>query len=427
MTEGPVAAPPAAGWRRWVVVALLFCAIVINYVDRQTYGLLKAPISHDLRWTNTDFANVHLCFQAAYAVSYLAWGRLADRLGARLGLAVAFGVWSVAQFATSGARQIGQFMLGRAALGMGEAGAFPGAVKAVVEWFPQKERALANGVFNAGANVGAIITPLAVPAITLAWGWPAAFMATGLVGLVWLPIWLWLYRRPREHAKVSAAELAYIEQDPADLPLRLGWGAVLRRRQTWVYALGKLITDPIFGMYLVWLPDFLGKRYGLDLKTFGPPLIAIYLLSDLGSVGGGWLSSHFLKRGWSVNRARKVTMLICALCATPVALAPSVGSLWGAVVIIGLAAAAHQGFSATLYALPGDLLPRAGVGSVLGIGGMLGAIGGMAMSRYTGWTLDHARGYGPVFAVASSAYLCALAVIHLLSPRLEPVAAEPKG
>ncbi len=417
-------AAPRLGRRRWLVVALLFLAIVINYVDRQTYGLLKGPISAELGWTNTDFANVQMAFQAAYALAYLGWGGLVDRIGARMGLALAFGLWSVAQFATSGARGVVAFMLGRAALGAGEAGAFPGAVKAVVEWFPQKERALANGVFNAGANIGAIITPLAIPWITLAYGWPAAFMVTGLIGLLWLPLWLWLYRSPEQSPRLSAAELTYIRQDPPDPVQRLGWLQVMRRRQTWVYALAKCMTDPVFGMYLVWLPDFLSRRYGLDLKSFGPPLVVIYLLSDLGSLGGGWLSSRLLQAGWSVNAARKTTLLVCALCAVPVMSAPAASHLWGAVVLIGLAAAAHQGFSATLYALPGDLTPRAGVGSVLGIGGMMGALGGMAMSRYTGWTLDHDRGYAPVFLIAGLAYLAALGVIHLLSPRLSPGEAD---
>ena len=417
-----VAERPRAG-RRWTVVALLFAAMVFNYVDRQTLGLLKPTISGEMSWTNSDFANVVLCFQGAYALSYLVFGRIVDRFGARWGLGIAFAVWSASQILISGARGLGQFMLARAALGVGEAGAFPGAVKAVAAWFPQKERAFANGLFNAGTNIGAIVTPLAIPAITLAFGWRAAFVATGLAGLVWLPIWLLVYREPRAHAKISAAELAWIEQDqPAPTVEKMPWGRLLRLRQTWAYALGKFLSDPIFGMYLTWLPDFLGRRHGLNLKTFGLPLAAIYLFSDVGSVGGGWLSSHLLRRGWTVNRARKITLLVCALCATPVMLAGWVSNLWLAVAVISLAAAAHQGFSATLYALPADLLPRNAVGSTIGLGGMLGAVGGMLMSKYTGWTLDHARGYTPVFLVAGCAYLCALTVVHLLSPRLQPAA-----
>ncbi|QBB69868.1 MFS transporter [Pseudolysobacter antarcticus] len=410
----------AFGSYRWLVVVLLFLAMIINYVDRQTLGILKSTISADLHWSNSDYANVHLLFQGAYAVCYLLWGRLVDRIGARWGFALAFGIWSVAQFATSAARGIGHFMVARFALGIGESGAFPGSIKAVSEWFPQKERALANGLFNAGTNIGAIVTPLIIPAVVLSYGWQMAFVVTGLAGLIWLPIWLLLYRHPQDVKGISQAELDWIQQDPVTPITRIGWRKLLRLRQTWTYATAKFMTDPIFGMYLVWLPDFLGKRFHLDLKNFGPPLIVIYLLSDFGSVLGGWLSSHLLKRGWSVNRARKTTLLICALCATPVMFAAYAENVWVAVAIIGLAAAAHQGFSANLYALPSDLLPRGGVGSVVGIGGMLGACGGMLMSKYTGWTLDADRGYAPIFLIASCAYLCALLVIHLFSPRMEP-------
>jgi ACS family hexuronate transporter-like MFS transporter len=406
--------------RRWIVVALLFAGMVINYVDRQSLGLLKPTISADLGWTNSDFANVVLSFQGAYAISYLVFGRFVDRVGARFGLAAAFAIWSVAQVCTAGARSLGQFQIARAVLGLGEAGAFPGAIKAIAAWFPQKERAFANGLFNAGTNVGAIVTPLIVPAITLAWGWRAAFVATGLMGLIWLPIWLILFRTPRQTSAISADELAWIEQDPPQPVERIGLRRLIGLRQTWTYALAKFMTDPVWGMFLVWLPDFLSRRYKLDLKTFGPPLIVIYLMSDFGSVAGGWLSSSLIRRGWSVNAARKTTLLVCALCALPVTMAWQASSVWGAVALIGLATAAHQGFSATLYALPADLVPRAGVGSVVGLGGMLGAMGGMLMSKYTGWTLDHDRGYAPVFAIAGGTYLCALLVVHLLSPRLAP-------
>ncbi|MEP6939636.1 MAG: MFS transporter [Rudaea sp.] len=410
-----------AGAQRWLVVALLFLAMIVNYIDRQTIGILKPVMSADLHWSNSDFANIHLCFQAAYAVCYVLWGRVVDRVGARWGFALAFALWSAAQLATSAARQIAHFMLARLLLGVGESGAFPGAIKAVSEWFPQKERALANGVFNAGTNIGAIITPLLIPALVLSCGWQAAFVFSGLIGLIWLPLWLVLYRSPRENPRVSAAELRWIAQDgPAPAERRMTWRALLAKRQTWTYALAKFLTDPIFGMYLVWLPDFLARRFGLDLRTFGPPLIAIYLLSDFGSVAGGWLSSRLLRAGWSVNRARKTALLVCALCATPVVFAAQVSNVWVAVAIIGLAAAAHQGFSANLYALPADLLPRGGVASVVGIGGALGACGGMLMSKYTGWTLDADRGYAPIFVIASCTYLVALALIHFLSPRLAP-------
>ncbi len=410
---------------RWVIVALLFAAIVISYVDRQTIGLLKGSMSKDMGWSNSDFANIHMCFQAAYAVFYLVWGRVVDRIGARMGFALAFAIWSVAQIATAGAQRISHFMIARVALGVGESGAFPSAIKAVTEWFPQKERALANGIFNSGSNIGAIITPLIVPLIAVSWGWHVAFIVTGLAGLVWLPVWYLVYRRPREHKALTPAELRWIEQDGAvrEAAPKMKWSHLIRHKQTWAYALGKCLTDPIFGMYLVWLPDFLSKRYHLNLKTVGWPLVAIYLLSDVGSVSGGWLSSHLLKRGLSVNTARKLTLAVCAACAMPVMLAPLTSQLWITVLIIGTAAAAHQGFSATLYALPGDLIPRAGTGSVVGIGGLFGAGAGILMSKYTGFVLDHGESYLPVFIVAGLAYWAALGLIHLLSPRLEALRA----
>lgn len=422
MTSETVAGPSArVGNYRWVVVWLLFAAMVINYVDRQTIGLLKPTLSKEFGWNETDYANLILFFQASYAVAYLAFGRIMDRIGARWGFGIAFLIWQVAHIAHAGARSLTGFIFARMALGIGEGGGFPGGIKAVTEWFPKKERAFATGIFNAGTNIGAIVTPLVIPAITLAWGWEMAFVITGGAGLIWLPIWLLVYRRPREHAKVTPAELAHIEQDPADPVEKIGWLKLFTKRETWAYALGKFLIDPIWWMFLFWLPDFLGKRHGLDLKTFGPPLIAIYLLSDVGSVGGGWLSSTLMKRGLTLNAARKIAMLICALCAVPVGFAALADNLWVAVGIIGLATAAHQGFSANLYTLPGDVFPRSAVGSVIGIGGMIGAIGGMAMARYAGWVLDTIGTYTPIFVVAASAYLVALAVVHLLTPKMEPV------
>ncbi len=421
-TAGRIAQPPAAvGKYRWVVVALLFTAMVINYVDRQAIGLLKADLTNEFGWSETDYADLVLWFQAAYAIAYLAWGRIMDRIGARWGFGLAFLIWQIGHIATAGARSFGGFVASRVVLGLGEGGAFPAGIKAVAEWFPKKERALATGIFNAGTNIGAIVTPLVIPVITLTWGWQMTFIVTGVAGLIWLPIWLLVYRRPREHPKISAAELAHIEQDPADPAVSIPWTRLLRYRETWAYALGKFLIDPIWWMFLFWLPDFLGKRYGLDLKTFGPPLVAIYLLSDVGSVGGGWLSSRFMHMGWSINRARKTTMLICALLAVPVSFAAFADNLWVAVLIIGVATAAHQGFSANLYTLPGDVFPRSAVGSVVGIGGMIGAVGGMVMSKYAGYVLEKIGTYTPIFIVAGSAYLLALLVVHILTPKMEPV------
>jgi ACS family hexuronate transporter-like MFS transporter len=408
------------GRYRWVIVSLLFAAMVINYVDRQTIGLLKADLSKEFGWDETHYADLVFYFQFAYAVAYVGWGKIMDKIGARWGFGVAFAIWQIAHIAHAAARGFGGFLIVRMGLGVGEAGGFPGGIKAVAEWFPKKERAFATGLFNAGTNIGAIVTPLVIPGIVLAFGWQMAFIVTGIAGLVWLPIWLLVYRTPREQKNLSAAELAYIEQDPADPVEKIGWAKLLTKRETWAFAAGKFLIDPIWWMFLFWLPDFLGKRYGLDLKTFGPPLIAIYLLSDVGSVAGGWLSSSLMKRGWSINASRKTTMLICALLAMPVMFAAKADSVWLAVLIIGIATAAHQGFSANLYTLPSDVFPRGAVGSVVGIGGMLGAFGGMAFSKYIGKVLDSIGTYTPIFIVAGSAYLVALAAIHLLSPKMEP-------
>ncbi|WP_419251618.1 MFS transporter [Caulobacter sp. ErkDOM-YI] len=409
------------GRYRWVIVSLLFAAMVINYVDRQTIGILKSDLSKEFGWSEGDYADLVFYFQLSYAVAYLVWGKIMDKIGARWGFGIAFLIWQVAHIAHAGARGLNGFIFARMGLGIGEAGGFPGGIKAVAEWFPKKERAFATGIFNAGTNIGAIVTPLVVPGIVLAWGWQMAFIVTGVAGLVWLPIWLILYRTPRQHKKIGAAELAHIEQDEADPVEKIPWVKLLTKRETWAYALGKFLIDPIWWMFLFWLPDFLGKRYGLDLKTFGPPLIAIYLLSDVGSVGGGWLSSNFMKMGWSINKARKITMLICALLAVPVMFAANVDSVWLAVLIIGVATAAHQGFSANLYTLPSDVFPRGAVGSVVGIGGMLGAVGGMVFSKYIGKVLEEIGTYTPIFIIAGSAYLVALLVVHLLTPKMEPV------
>ncbi|MBA4089084.1 MAG: MFS transporter [Sphingobium sp.] len=406
---------------RWVVVGLLFAATAINYVDRQMIGVLKPTLSAEMAWSETDYANIVFWFQAAYAVGYLGFGRIVDLVGARFGYAIAVVIWTIAHMAHGGVHSVTQFAMARFGLGVGESGNFPAGIKAVTEWFPQKERAFAIGLFNAGANIGAIVTPLLVPWLTVAYGWRVAFYATGLFGIIWLIAWLVFYRKPEDHAKISPEELAYIRQDPADPVQSIGWGRLVTVRETWAYAIGKFCIDPIWWFFLFWLPGYLGTRYGLDLLSFGPPLVAIYLLSDLGSVAGGWMSGRLMKAGRSVNAARKLTMLLCACAVLPVFFAQSIDNLWLAVLVIGVATAAHQAFSANLYTLPSDLFPRGAVGSVVGIGGTLGAVGGMAMAKYAGYILDGIGSYTPLFAVAGSAYFVALAAVHILSPRLERI------
>ena len=407
------------GHYRWIIVALLFAATVINYIDRQMLGVLKPTLSEDLGWSEVDFANIVFWFQTAYAIGYIGFGRLVDLIGARLGYAIAFVIWTIAHIAHGGVHSVTQFAMVRFGLGIGEAGNFPAGIKAVTEWFPAKERAFAIGLFNAGANIGAIVTPLVVPLLTVAYGWRAAFVITGLATFIWLFFWLAMYRRPAEHKRVTAAELAYIQQDPVDPVVPLPWKRVAVMRETWAYALGKFCIDPIWWFFLFWLPGFLATRYELNILQFGPPLVAIYLISDVGSVAGGWASSRMIRAGRSVNYARKMTMLACAFAVTPIFFAQYYDDLWVAVLVIGVATAAHQAFSANLYTLPSDLFPRSAVGSVIGIGGTVGAVGGMIFSLYTGQVLERIGSYTPIFIVAGSAYFVALAIVHLLTPRLE--------
>jgi MFS transporter, ACS family, hexuronate transporter len=410
------------GRYRWVICALLFAATAINYIDRQIIGVLKPTLQHEYGWTEIAFADVVFWFQAAYALGYIGFGKLIDRVGARLGYAVAVVVWTFAHIAHAFVTGIGGFIAVRVALGLGESGNFPAALKAIAEWFPKRERALATGILTAGSNIGAVVTPLLVPVITVAFGWRASFVVTGSFSLAWLIVWLKIYRRPGLHPRVGAAELAFINSDPAEgATTSIPWRRLLSLRETWAFTLGRFLIDPIWWMFLFWLPDFFARRYNLDLLHFGPPLAVVYVVSDVGSVAGGWLSSRLIRAGASVNVARKLTMLIAALLVTPVMFAMYADSLWLAVAIVGCATAAHQAFSANLYTFPADVFPKQAVASVVGIGGTAGAVGGMLMSKYAGWVLDRVGSYTPIFVVAGTVYLLALAVIHALSPRMDAV------
>lgn len=424
-TPEVAAAAERVGRYRWVIVAMLFAATAINYIDRQMIGVLKPTLQGEFGWSERDFANIIFWFQLAYAIGYIGFGKVVDVVGARLGYAVAIVVWTVSHMAHGLANGITSFAMARFGLGIGEAGNFPAGIKAVTEWFPQRERAYAIGLFNAGANVGAIITPLLVPFLVLTFDWRVAFYITGVFGIVWLIGWWLIYRHPAQHSRVSAAELAYIQQDPADPVTPLAWGQVITHKETWAYALGKFFIDPIWWFFLFWLPGYLFDRYDMDLRTFGLPLAAIYLISDVGSIAGGWLSSRLIAKGRTPNFARKFTMFICACCVLPIFFAQEISSVWGAVAVIGLATAAHQAFSANLYAIPSDMFPRGAVGSVVGIGGTVGAVGGMGMALFTGYILDATgNNYSVLFAIAGSAYFLALLAVHLLSPRLARVEAR---
>ncbi len=411
---------------RWLICALLFLATTINYIDRQVIGILKPTLSAEFGWSESDYADIVFWFQAAYAIGLVTVGRLIDRVGVKWGYALAVTVWSLFGMAHAAASSVATFALARFGLGLGEAGNFPAAIKATADWFPKKERALATGLFNSGSNIGAIVTPLLVPflVIDLALGWQAGFLITGALGFLWLILWFWVYRQPEHSPSVSSAELAHIRSDPIESDIRIPWLTLARHRQTWAFAIGKFLTDPIWWFFLFWLPDFFGKTYGLDLKTFGPPLVAIYLLADVGSIGGGWYSSWLIKRGWSINAGRKTAMLVCALCVLPVSLAIYAENLLIAVGIIGLAAAAHQGWSANLFTLASDTMPRRAVASVVGFGGTAGAIGGMLMAKYAGYVLENTGSYITIFLAIGSMYLIALLIIHMILPRLEPAAID---
>jgi len=422
MIHAPTGASTHASRIRWYVCGLLFLAATINYLDRQVVSVLKPTLQQEFGWTELDYGDIVFAFQLAYAIGLVAGGRVIDRLGTRRGLALAMLVWSAAAVAHAWALAFGPvasaglklaglvysapvagFIAARFALGLGEASYFPAAVKAIAEWFPRRERALATGLFNAGTNVGAILAPIVTAWITVAFGWPWAFVATGSLGFALAALWWGTYRAP-----------ASVEAD-----VSLPWSAVVPRRQTWAFAIGKFATDPIWWVYLFWIPDFLHRNHGLDLTSLGAPIVVIYVMADAGSIGGGWLSSALIKRNWTVNAARKTAMAICALAVVPIVFAARAQNLWVAVILIGLAAAAHQGWSSNLYTLTSDMFPPAAVGSVVGFGSMAGAIGGMLIAKVTASLLDVTGSYVPVFLIAACAYPAALAAIHLLAPRLE--------
>ncbi len=410
---------------RWTICALLFFATTVNYVDRAVLGILKKTLDESLHWTQVDYGNVVTAFQIMYAAGYLFAGRLMDRIGVRAGFSFAVGFWSLAAMAHAAMRTVLGFGLARAGLGLAEGGSFPAAIKAIAEWFPKEQRALATGIFNAGSNVGAIACPLVVPWLAARWGWQGAFFATGLIGFVWLVFWLWLYRAPDHHPRVNAAELAYIRRDPPDPPAHIPWLELLRHRQTWAFMVGMAASSPIWWFYIYWIPDFLSVHFRLDLHGTQLPLMTIFFFSSFGGIGGGWLSSHLLRRGWSLNAARKLALLVCSLCVVPVFLTPLVHSLWLAVSLVALAAAAHCGFAANLFTLVSDTVPRKAVSSVTGIGGMAGAVAGMVFAQVISRHLDATgSNYVVPFIIAASAYLVALGLMHLLLPRLEPMPLE---
>ena len=413
-------APPKFGYR-WTICALLFAATTINYIDRQVFGILAPTIQRELGWSEQDYGAITSWFSFAYAIGFLGAGRLMDRIGVKKGYAIAIVTWSAAAMSHALARTTMGFSFARAALGFGESGNFPGAIKTTAEWFPRKERALATGIFNAGTNVGAILTALFIPGIALRYGWRTAFLCTGALSLCWLAAWLTLYDSPEKHKRVSAEELAYIRSDPVEETTPVSWGEVLRHRQAWAFVLGKFLTDPVWWFYLFWLPKFLDTSFGVKLAGVSAPLVVIYVIADVGSIYGGYLSGAIIKRGATVNRGRKTAMLIAATLIIPTMFAPRMSSMWGAVALVSLAAASHQWWSANLFTTASDMFPRRAVASVVGFGGFAGAMGGVIFQRLVGILLQHdPTAYRYIFVWCGGIYIIALGLMHLIAPRLEP-------
>ena len=421
----PGASVATAGTRRgnvrWTICALLFLAATINYIDRQVLGILAPDLQKEIGWTELDYGRIVIAFQIAYAVMMLAWGRILDKVGTKIGFAVAVIWWSLAAMGTALARSAATFGAARFLLGVGEAANFPASIKTVAEWFPKSERAFATGIFNSGTNIGAVVAPIAVPLLAQAWGWQAAFVGTGAIGFVWVIAWWTLYHGLDAHPRVGESERQYI-RDGADEPVtsKVPLRQVLRYRQLWAFSAGKLLTDPVWWFYLFWMPKFLAQEHGIRGVALIPYLTTVYLVSDVGSILGGYMSSALIKRGWAVDRARRITMGLIAAIVPIVIIAPLTRSAWIAVGLVGIAAACHQAWSANLYTLTSDMFPRRAVATVVGFGGFMGGVGGILIAEFAGRVLQRDPSYYlPMFVIGGTIYLVALGVIHLLVPRME--------
>lgn len=416
--------PERTGRYRWAIIALLFFATTVNYIDRTMLGLLAPTLQTELNWNEDDYGNIVTAFQAAYALGFLFMGYVIDRFGPKIGYSIAITIWTVGHVAHGFGGSVASFMAARAVLGIGEAGHFPAVVRASSEWFPQKERAYAIGWVNSGTTIGVILT---APTLWLfmqafGFGWRETFIYSGLFGVVLLGLWLWLYSNPRESGKVSEGELTWIEHDPPEKIEKIGWSRIVRKREAWAFATAKFLTDPVWFLMLFWLPKYFSTTYDVDLKVVLLPMILMYLLSDVGSIAGGWFSSKLIQQGRTPNFARKVTMIMAGLCVLPLLFVTGVSNMWLAVLLIGIALAGHQAFSTNLLSIPPDMFPKRAVGSVIGLGGFAGGIGGMIMAKSTGLVLDATQGnYTIIFAICTTVYFLAVAAIHLLSPRLAKV------
>lgn len=424
MTE-PTATPiTPSGRYRWAIIALLFFATTVNYIDRTMLGLLAPSLGSELGWSEDDYGNIVTAFQAAYALGFLLMGWLIDRFGPKVGYAIAITIWTIGHVAHGFASSVASFMAARVVLGVGEAGHFPSVVRASSEWFPQKERALAIGWVNSGTTIGVILTAptLALFLNTLGLSWRETFIWSGLFGVVLLGLWLRYYSNPRQSGDVSEAELAWIEHDPPEKIQQIGWSRIVTKREAWAFASAKFLTDPVWFLMLFWLPKYFSSTYNVDLKVVLLPMIIMYLLSDVGSIAGGWLSSKLIQRGHTANYARKVALLVSGCCVLPLLFVSGLENMWLAVLLIGIALAGHQSFSSNLLSIPPDMFPKRAVGSVIGLGGFAGGIGGMIMAKSTGLVLDATGGnYTVIFMACTTVYFIAVLAIHLLSPRLAKV------
>jgi ACS family hexuronate transporter-like MFS transporter len=430
IVEGSTPPVSKAGRYRWLIVAVLFAATTVNYIDRTMLGLLAPVLGDEMRWSENDYGNIVMAFQAAYALGFLLMGWLIDRFGPKIGYSIAIAIWTIGHVAHGFAGSIASFMAARVVLGVGEAGHFPAVVRASSEWFPQKERAFAIGWVNSATTIGVILT---APTIWLfmVWAgfdWRQTFIYTGAFGALLLILWLWLYSNPRESGKVSDAELAWIEHDPPEQVGRIGWSKIVTKREAWAFAVAKFLIDPVWYLMLFWLPKYFASTYDVDLKVVLLPMIIMYLLSDIGSIAGGWLSSKLIQRGRTPNFARKLTMVIAGCFVLPLLFVTGLDNMWLAIVLIGFALAGHQAFSSTILSIPPDMFPKRAVGSVIGLGGFMGGVGGMIMAKSTGLVLDATGGnYTIIFAVCTTVYFLAVLALHLLSPRLTPVIVESEG
>ncbi len=432
------------GKYRWTICSLIFFATTINYLDRAVISLLKPELEVQFNWSESDYSDIVISFQIAYAIGMLLAGRFIDSVGTKIGYAVSIVLWSVAAIGHAAARSTLGFLMARSALGITEAGNFPAAIKATAEWFPKKERAFATGLFNSGTNVGAILAPLTVPFIAVNWGWEWAFIVTGAFGLLWLIFWLMFYEVPAKSSYLSKKEFDYIHSDldesrghtaqvngeEDNAKKRTPWGKLLKYNQTWTFILGKFLTDPVWWFYLFWLPAFLRSQYGIEGTGLALPVALVYTMSSMGAVLGGWLPMYFIRKGWPVYKARKTSMLIYAFLVVPVIFAQLLGSLdmWLAILIIGLATAAHQAWSANIFTTVSDMFPKKIIASVTGMGGMAGATGGILIAYLAGRLFDHFKalgtietGYYIMFFICGSAYLIAWVLMHFLAPRLKRV------